>query len=137
MKTIDPDRDRLPEIFAGIPQSTPIVMLNLLRFRAQASYPAGSDHPPCSGREAYARYSAVALKKVNEVGGAPIWIGTAHGSVIAPPEETWDEVVLVRYPSLGAFVQMIMQPDYLDAVVHRSSALEDSRLVATVEHALP
>ena len=39
--------------------SGPIEMINLLRFRAWAEYPEGSDFPPCSGREVYTRYPSV------------------------------------------------------------------------------
>ncbi|WP_368733907.1 DUF6671 family protein, partial [Acinetobacter baumannii] len=47
-----------------MPSDTPILMLNLLRFNSQAAYGADSPHAPCSGREAYARYSRTALSKV-------------------------------------------------------------------------
>jgi uncharacterized protein (DUF1330 family) len=133
MKTVDPDRSRLPSILAQLPADAPIVMLNLLRYRDLAAYPASSGHAPCTGREAYARYAAVALKKVTEAGGAPIWMGEAHAALIAPAEERWDEVLLVRYPSVAAFVGMLQQEDYLAATVHRTAALEDARLIATTE----
>jgi uncharacterized protein (DUF1330 family) len=135
MKTVDPIAAELPTILASLPQQTPIVMLNLLKFRAQAHYRQG-DHPPCSGREAYARYSQVALVKVREVGGEPIFMSQVRGRLIAPPEEHWDEVLLVRYPSVQAFAAMLAMPDYRAATVHRTAALEDARLIATVERSI-
>ena len=133
MKTVDPDRARLPAILAQLPADAPIVMLNLLRYRDEASYPEKSGHARCTGREAYARYAAVALRKVTEAGGTPFWMGEAHAALIAPPEERWDEVLLVRYPSVAAFVGMLQQHDYQAATVHRTAALEDARLIATTE----
>ena len=133
MTTVDPDRARLPALLAQLPVDAPIVMLNLLRYRDEAAYPANSGHARCSGREAYARYAAVALRKVTEVGGAPIWMGEAHAALLAPAEERWDEVLLVRYPSIAAFVAMLQQGDYQAATVHRTAALEDARLIATTE----
>jgi uncharacterized protein (DUF1330 family) len=53
--------------------------------------------------------------------------------VIAPADEQWDQVLLVKYPSVDAFLTMIRMPDYLAATVHREAALEDSRLIATIE----
>jgi uncharacterized protein (DUF1330 family) len=106
-------------------------MLNLLRYRERALYPAGSGAAPCSGREAYQRYAAVALQKVASVGGRIVWMGAVAASVIAPAGEEWHDVALVEYPSRKAFLAMIALPDYQAAVVHRTAALEDSRLVAT------
>lgn len=133
MKTIDPDLQKLPAILARLPADTPVVMLNLLRFKAVASYKSGpADY---SGREAYRRYSDVALKKLAEIGAQVLYLGAAQGELIAPPEEHWDEVLLVRYPSVQAFIGMLAMPDYREATKHRTAALEDSRLVATLPQA--
>jgi len=51
---IHPDRAAL-EALPQLTDDEPVVMLNFLRFREQASYPEGSPHPPCSGREASCR----------------------------------------------------------------------------------
>jgi hypothetical protein len=40
---------------------------------------------------------------------------------------------LVKYPSVDAFMTILKMPDYLAATVHREAALEDSRLIATIE----
>jgi len=132
-RTIDPDREQLSRVLKGIPQDTPIVMVNLLKFRDQAAYPEGHEVEPCSGEQAYRRYSKTAVRKIRETGGRPIWMGQAKGSLIAPPDEHWDEVVLVMYPSIAAFMDMIRQPEYQAAAVHRTAALDDARLVCTVE----
>lgn len=134
MKSINPDPSRLSGIFAGIPSDTPIVMTNLLKFRTRALYPDGASD--CSGREAYERYSRVAISKVAEVGGRPFWRGEVKGLVIAPEGEDWDEVLLVRYPSIQAFMTMLAMPDYRKSTVHRTAALEDSRLIASIEQPL-
>ena len=134
MKTIDPIAAQLPGILAALPQDTPIVMVNLLKFREQAHYKQGED--ACSGREAYRRYSAVAIKKVNDVGGKPIYLGQVRGLLIAPADEQWDEVLLVRYPSAQAFASMLADPDYRAATRHRTAALEDARLIATTQNGL-
>lgn len=129
-KTIDPTRASLA-LLRELPQDGPIVMLNLLRYRAQADYPAATEAAPCSGREAYRRYSRLAQAHVAAVGGELLWLGAVQAQVIAPAEERWDDVMLVRYPSVAAFLQMLAAPDYQAATVHRTAALEDSRLMAT------
>lgn len=113
-----------------IPDGQPVVMLNMLRYRADAEYPAGGGFEPCSGRKAYQRYSREAFRFVTGVGGNVVWRGSAQAALIAPPGERWDDVLLVRYPSKQAFLDMVANPGYQAVVVHRTAALEDSRLVA-------
>lgn len=129
MPAIDPDPQKL-RVFAGQGES-PIVMINLLRFREQAAYPPGSSETPCTGREAYGRYAVTALQQVREVGGRVVWQGGVLNALIAEPGEEWDEASLVEYPSPKAFLEMVSRPAYLEAAVHRTAALVDSRLIAT------
>jgi uncharacterized protein (DUF1330 family) len=130
-RTVEPPPERLQAFLAAPDDGAPLVMINLLRYRARAQYPPGAGQEPCSGREAYQRYGAVALRKVASVGGRVVWMGRVAASVIAPEGEEWDDAVLVEYPSRAAFVAMIALPDYQAAVVHRTAALADSRLIAT------
>ena len=130
MKVVDPTREAISRFAQAMPADEPLVMLNLLRFRAEAAYPAGSEHPPCSGQEAYRRYLNVAAGKVAEAGGSIEWKGTARAEVIAPPDEHWHEVLLVRYPSAAAFLGMLKDLEYQASTIHRTAALEDARLIA-------
>ena len=131
MASIQPRPHQMQAVIAEVPQGVPVVMLNMLRFRETAAYP--DERPAVSGRQAYAKYSAVAVKIVEKVGGRLVWFGQAMGSVIGPPDEDWDHIFLVRYPSIETFMEMIRSAAYRDIVVHRSAALADSRLIATVE----
>jgi uncharacterized protein (DUF1330 family) len=127
---IDPTRTSLALFAAELADDRPVVMLNLLRFNAQASDQSGR-----TGREAYAEYSRLIMPLLAAVGGQPIWFGRAHCALIAPAEESWDEVLLVKYPHPQAFLQMIGSAEYLAIVHHRRAALFDSRLIATSEGA--
>jgi uncharacterized protein (DUF1330 family) len=131
MASIDPSPEQLAHFLERADAAGPIVMLNLLRYRERAEYPPGTDASACSGREAYARYATVALVKVAAVGGRFLWMGSASASLIGPDTEAWDDVALVEYPSRQAFLQMVAMADYQAAVVHRSAALMDSRLIPT------
>lgn len=131
MPSLNPSRAQLTEFAARMPAGTPILMLNLLRFNERAVYPDGGEHAPCSGREAYARYSRTALAKVHGVGGEVQLAANAHMALIAPEGERWDQLLLVRYPSPEAFLAMLGDPEYQAATVHRTAALADSRLIAT------
>ncbi len=131
---VDPTRDSLAAL-AGLPDDGALLMLNLLRFRDQAAYPEGSPHGACTGREAYARYGGAAMPHLRSVGAGVELDAPAELSVIGPAAE-WDEVLLVRYPSLAAFLRMLADPGYRAATVHRTAALADSRLVALRARAL-
>src|SRR5690606_21181409 len=117
MPSINPEREDLQAFAERMPSDTPILMLNLLRFSNQAAYGADSPYAPCSGREAYARYSRTALAKVRGVGGDVQVMADVHMALIAPKEERWDLLLLVRYPSSAAFLTMLADPEYQAATV--------------------
>jgi uncharacterized protein (DUF1330 family) len=131
MPFIEPSPDQLQQLIASAGDGQPVVMINLLRFRDRAEYPAGYDAEPCSGQEAYQRYGMYVLPMLAEAGGKILWMGNATQTVIGPEAESWDEAILVQYPSRAAFLSMVTRPDYVKISVHRSAALEDSRLIAT------
>ncbi len=56
-----------------------------------------------------------------------IWRGRFELTLIGP--ETWDECFIAEYPSVAAFVAMIRDPLYREAVKHRQAAVLDSRLI--------
>jgi uncharacterized protein (DUF1330 family) len=128
MGSIEPTQQQLQALLASTSEG-PIVMVNLLRFAEQASYPDGFDAEPCTGVEAYTRYAAAAQHFLEKVGGAPIWGAPAQSIVIGPSDEAWDVAFCVRYPSRQAFVDMALDPDYLAITPHRTAALADSRLI--------
>lgn len=117
------------QVMDTLPPDQPVVMLNLLRFRDQAAYADTDQAEPCSGREAYKRYSQTSLQTIAAVGGRVIFGGKAHEALIAPSGEGWHQVFLVQYPSPAAFRAMMALPQYQACVHHRTAALADSRLV--------
>ena len=131
MGSIEPSPEQLQKLLADSADESSIVMINLLRYRDRAAYPSGSDAAACSGREAYQRYGGSVTPMVIEAGGKILWFGNVAQIVIGPDAERWDDAVLVQYPSRTAFITMVSRPDYLQASVHRTAALADSRLIAT------
>ena len=130
---VEPTEEQLEHFIVDDPGGSP-VMLNLLRYRETADYsesPEPDSGTPISGREAYQRYSDGVLPILAGVGGAIEMFGGCHGTLIGPDGEAWDDIVLVRYPSTAAFVQMVSSPEYQAITGHRTAALTDSRLVRT------
>ncbi|MCO5110226.1 MAG: DUF1330 domain-containing protein [Burkholderiaceae bacterium] len=127
-RAVDPTRESFKALFERAPAQGPVQMLNLLAFRDTAE---GGGR---TGRQAYAAYSKAVEPLLAAVGGRVLWVADAHHAFIAPPGETWDEVLLVEYPSRDAFVAMVQSPAYQAVVHHRSAALRDARLIVTARH---
>jgi len=127
---IDPTK-AIMTAFRDLPKDRPIAMINLLRFKAVATYPA--DHPghdkELTGAQAYAAYGKAAAAPFARVGGQQLWLGRPELTVIGPPDEAWDLAFIARYPSGEAFVTMLRDPEYQAAVIHRQAAVADSRLI--------
>lgn len=131
MAELAPNESRIAAMGKVAKMEGPFVMLNLLRFRAQALYDAGSDTTPCTGAEAFRRYGEGAAPVLSELGARAIYSGTGILSLIAPAEEEWDAIALVEYPSWSAFMELGTRPDYQAIAFHRPAALVDSRLIIT------
>ena len=84
MGSVEPSPDRLRSFLESSDDDSPIVMMNLLRYRERAVYPDGFEAEPSTGREAYQRYAAVALQRIASVGGRVVWMGSVQATMIAP-----------------------------------------------------
>jgi len=109
----------------------PIVMVNLLKYRDRAAYEAECVEAKenLSGREAYQRYGMTAFKHVSARGGSIVRMGPQALVFIGGPEQEWDDVVCVKYPSRQKFLEMVSDPDYLAATYHRDAGLEHTALL--------
>lgn len=127
---IDPERAQF-DAFKALPRDTAIHMLNLVRFKARATYPA--DHPlatqSLTGVQAYENYGAASGPIFERVGGTVVWRGTMEAMVIGPDGEHWDAIFVAAYPTSAAFMELVTDPAYRQAVVHRQAAVETSRLI--------
>jgi len=130
MSSIDPTRAQF-DAFKALPRDTPIQMLNLVRLRPLADYPA--DHPDhgkgLSGLEAYRAYGRTTAELFKRVGGRQIWTGRPETVVTGPADERWDLAFIAEYPDARAFLAMVTDTEYREWVKHRQAAVEDSRLI--------
>jgi uncharacterized protein (DUF1330 family) len=127
---VDPTRAAF-DLFKSLPRDEPIWMLNQVRYRPIAIYPA--DHPDANlgrtGEDAYKEYGRTSDPIFNRVGGKVVWRGTMQSMVTGPESEVWDTIFIANYPSAGAFLAMVTDSDYREAVKHRQAAVLTSRLV--------
>jgi len=122
---LDPTRAQF-EAFKDLPRNTPIMMLNLIRFKKQASYEDGRE---ISGRAAYEIYGEQSAPIFGKLGGEIIWRGEPQSVLIGSQDEHWDMAFIARYPNASAFLAMVTDPDYKLLVKHRQAAVADSRLI--------
>jgi uncharacterized protein (DUF1330 family) len=127
MPSINPDQASIEEFARQVPDGQSIVMINLLRYRDRAAL----DGERLTGRQCYERYEGAVLPLLVQVGGRVVWRGQPRLVVIGPSGESWDDAILVRYPSRSAFERMVNSPEYRAIMAFRTAALEDSRLIAT------
>lgn len=127
---IDPGPENFAA-FKALPRGEPIHMLNLLLYRDAAEYPVGHEHADkgWSGRRAYEEYGATSGPIFRRVGGQILWRGAFQCMVTGPNERAWHDGFVAQYPNAGAFFEMIKDPDYQLAVINRTAALVDSRLI--------
>jgi uncharacterized protein (DUF1330 family) len=122
---IDPTKETFAK-FRENDRPGPIDMLNLVRLRERAAYPDGR---AATGAAAYASYGRESGPVFQRLGGNIVWRGAFELMLIGPADERWDLCFIARYPSVAAFVEMIRDPVYREAVKHRQAAVEDSRLI--------
>ena len=127
-----PSIEATPERFTAFRKADlnePLLMLNLLKFKDQAEYGEGEDDAPCTGKEAYTRYLAATQQFTGMIGAEVILKTNARRSVIAPDDEDWDLMLVVKYPNRAAMLKMLGNEDYRAISRHRRAALADSRLI--------
>lgn len=113
--------------FRNVEREGPIHMLNCVALRDEAQY---EDGRKASGAEAYAAYGRETAHILERLGGRIVWRGKMEAMLIGPQDsEEWDLCFIAEYPSVDAFVSMIKDPEYREAMVHRQAAVKDSRLI--------
>ena len=105
---------------AARPADEPVVMINLLQFRADG------------GRQSYIRYAQEVTPHLQRVGGTVRYAGMSPSMVIGDGEKPWWEaIIVVEYPSPAAFLDMLSNEDYLKLHEHRAAGLDRGDLIAT------
>lgn len=103
-----PTADQVQE-FVELPDN-PIVMLNLLRFKADG------------GADEYAKYAAAIAPILEKVGAKILFSGEAAMCFIGAAD--WDFVVLVEYPNPRVLMTMAQSDEYQAIHHHREAGLQ-------------
>lgn len=131
MNHIDPSRANF-ERFKALPRDVPMHLLNLVRFRTEASY--APDHALAgrgmTGEQAFGEYFRAIDPFFRKLGVSIVWKGRGGLTMTGPDGQYWDLGFVAAFPRASAFLELVTDPEYrAGVVVHRSAAVEDSRLV--------
>lgn len=139
MTIIECTRAALEEAGKTFSEAGPVYMVNLVRYRDEATYEAVSDLPSCSGREAYFQRYAPAFNSVGQGEDYSVfWVGNVRGVLVGVDGEAWDDIVIVRYGSFAALRRILESPAYAEqAAPHRRAALADWKFIVTTQPELP
>lgn len=117
-----------------LPAAEPVGALNLFQFNEHAEYQPedpeyGTPEAEVSGREAYARYGAIAGKSVAELGGRVVFSTGIDQVMIGPSDPSWDLAAVMYFPTRKAFMQMLSDPEFQSASRHRKAALANHMML--------
>ena len=130
-----PTQEAVQEMMDRLPEG-PFVMLNLFRLRDVADYSAHPEFAPATpvtGRELFDRYAVDMDVHLAEVGAERVFLADGGSCLIGPPEERWDVVQVVRFPSLQAFMALASNDKTQAGLPHRYAMLQDSRVIPMIE----
>jgi len=125
MIALFPTKAQIEALLAS-PETGPVVMLNLLRFKERASEPDLGE----TGEAAYLRYATPIRKLLEARGGRFLWVGRVDSQVIGRGAEDFDFIALIEYPSRRSFVELATSAEFAEIGVHRIAGLEGQWLIA-------
>ncbi len=123
-----PTPEQFKELMEG-PQDTPVVMVNLLKFKKEAD----GGNEGMSGQESYMKYGSKMQEFVESKGGRFLYMGTADSMVLGETDHDWDVVALVEYPSRKAFVEIATSQHVAEIGEDRGKGLEGQWLIASTQ----
>jgi hypothetical protein len=118
------------ETFLAGPPDQPVVMLNMLKFKAEAD----PSHPGMTGAEAVRMYSVQMKEFVEARGGTFVLAANVDSQLIGEGGEDFDFVGIMRYPSRRRYLELAGDPEVARTIgKHREAGLESQWLFAMTE----
>lgn len=119
-------RERL-RAWALADDGKPFYMLNLMRYYPELRPVEGAPSFAGTPEQSNARYEREAMPLLFAKGGYPLVGGATQGGNIlghAPALDDWSRVLLVRYPSRRAFLELLSDPAYGPIEPYKLMALQ-------------
>jgi hypothetical protein len=113
----------------------PVFMLNAMRYYPELRRTAGTERVRGTPAEANAIYENAVMPIALRLGAYPVFGGDAMGvrvdgrahsnvTVTEPAIDGWSRVLVVRYPSRRAFLELLADPKWLEYAPYKFAALE-------------
>ena len=128
---VTPTREQFIDFMKNYPAGEPVVMVNILKFKAKSGTTEASDGDIESGAAAYARYGRNVAPLLKAVGGRVLWSGKVNMTVIGDSDDQPDMVLVVEYPSAAKFVEMSTSDAYRAIAHDRELSLTYGGLLAS------
>ncbi|MBV8500343.1 MAG: hypothetical protein JO006_01340 [Paucibacter sp.] len=126
--------------FGEADDGRPVYMLNVMRFFDQIRPMAGGPNFEGTPVQANALYEEAATKLLLKNGGYPIYAGnTAEPNLFSTdaPLDHWSRVLVVRYPSRRAFLELLADPAYGPIAPYKLMSLDLMLTPTEVEMVVP
>jgi hypothetical protein len=106
------------------------LMINLIKYRDQAAYPADSQWASeTDARVADSRYTQGVIKELFVRGGLPVLTSNVIGTFILDEDwRDWDEVSIVRYRSVKDMLDMIVSMAENGLAVHKFASIKQTHV---------
>lgn len=106
------------------------LMVNLIKYRAKAAYPEGSEWAnETDALAADARYSSGVVKELFKRGSLPILKASVIGAfMIGEDWRGWDDVAIVRYRSVHDMLDMIVGIADSGLSVHKYASIQQTHV---------
>ena len=133
LRSTDPRRNNSAEVedvqqLLASDDGKEFVMQNLVRYRAKALYPEGSQYSD-DPREADKRYGKSIMGDLLRYGSLVIFIGRKSGDFVKPEgADAWHYVAMVRYRSRRDFVRFALRANQADKFIHKWAAIEKTHV---------
>lgn len=105
----------------------PVYMLNLMRYYAQLRRFDGAPRFDGTPEQSNTLYESEVMPLLLKAGGYPLIAGSTQGSNVlghAPALDDWSRVLVVRYPSRRAFLDLMTDPAYAPIESYKMMALQ-------------
>jgi uncharacterized protein (DUF1330 family) len=126
--SVVPEPEQIKSLMEG-PADTPVVMVNLLSFKAEAD----GGNEGMSGAESYMLYGGKMKEFVESKGGRFLWTGRVDSMVLGETDYDFEVIALVEYPSRKAFVEIASSPHVAEIGEDRKKGLAGQWLIATTQ----
>lgn len=118
----------------------PVYMLNLMRFYPELNRFPGSLAFQGTPQQSNAIYESTAIPMLFKLGGYPVYAGTMRAKNILeykPELDDWSRLLVVRYPSRRAFMELVSDPAYAKVAPYKLMALSVTLSPTTSEMVIP